>query len=183
MPRDLRYLLRNGLDITGSPADIARTAGRYETDLEKPIRRAREDLSDFVVRTTGSDLTTDEVFASVAADYDKFWTEPVGAETACIEIGLDPGENAQQTLIAALLPRMQQLAFQDPIIISLALDRPVRRLQFAAVFQDLMHLRASEENIKVMQEARQPLEVKKPEPAKTAVPAKAVPKTTGRRTR
>ena len=143
---DVQTMLSGFLDVFGDvssadqiPDQLDRLAGLYAGDLDKPIRRGRDDYSDAVFRVTGG-MTIPQVSARVSDIYGDYVYREVGAFEACIELGyLVPPKQAVYYL-NKILPPLQQdvvgISPEDPIIGALKAGLKVNRLQWEQVYAD-----------------------------------------------
>jgi hypothetical protein len=114
-------------------------AGLYAGDLNKPIRRARDDYSDAVFRTTGG-LSVPNISAIVGGIYNKYHYEMITAEKACYELGYDVPMGMGVSKLRELLPPLQQdqvgISPEDPIIGALKAGLAVQRYQWEQAYAD-----------------------------------------------
>jgi hypothetical protein len=143
---EVQTMLSGFLDVFGDvsstdqiPDQLDRLAGLYAGDLEKPIRRGRDDYSDAVFRVTGG-LTIPQVSSRVSDIYGDYVYREVGAFEACYELGyLVPPTEAVYYLNKLLPPLPQDvvgISPEDPIIGALKAGLKVNRLQWEQVYAD-----------------------------------------------
>lgn len=156
----LREMLRAGLDIPGSPEDIQRLVGKIEADFEKPLRRAREDYSDFSIRCARGGVTLTELITGIADDFAAFYYDEVNALIVLRELdpSVDPQITAEQASVELqrrMLPRLRELALQDPTLIGLIMNQPHRRQEFENLYQDMSRLLLAPEQLQQLPQAAQ----------------------------
>lgn len=129
LPNDIATLLRSkSTDILDENADVL--ASRYSGNLEKPIRRAREDLSEAITRITG--VVDDDKATAVARVHggigqlvNDYQYQLVTPELAAAEIGVESLDWDRLTGI------------EDNIIAILRAKLSINRQQFELVYIDL----------------------------------------------
>ncbi len=122
---DQRRLLDAGIEVFAErPRDAERLAAFYFADLEKQLRRDREDFAQAVASATGG-LSGAAASAALAELVDRYRNDMVDAPRAAAELGI-----AVETLRAAFR------ASHDPILQALAADIAVDRKQWEASFAE-----------------------------------------------
>lgn len=122
---DQRKLREAGVELfVETPNDAQRLASFYFTDLEKKLRRDREDFADAVRTATGglSGPATSAALARVVRDYAD---EPVTTARAAAELGVSREQFVE--IVAAT---------HDPILASLVVGVEVGRKQWESSFAD-----------------------------------------------
>lgn len=144
---EIRDLLASFISVTddankGSiPEAIEHVARLYAGRLDKPIRRAREDHSDAIVECVGNAAREDgtpwqfeDIGAALAELFARQLYTPVSAETACRELGYDPGMNPSQQL--AVLLGQPVDGSEDVRLALLLIGKSINRAQWDQVFID-----------------------------------------------
>ena len=122
---DQRRLLDAGIEVIAErPRDAERLAAFYFADLEKQLRRDREDFAEAVASATGG-LSGAAASAALAELVSRYRNDLVDAPRAAAELGI-----AVETLRAAFR------ASHDPILQALAADIAVDRKQWEASFAE-----------------------------------------------
>ncbi len=122
---DQRRLLDAGIEVfTERPRDAQRLAAFYFADLEKQLRRDREDFSQAVASATGG-LSGAAAAAALAELVNRYRNDLVDAPRAATELGVDA-----ETLRATFR------TLHDPILNALAADIAVDRRQWEAAFAE-----------------------------------------------
>jgi hypothetical protein len=153
LTNDVQTLLKSRLDVFGEKGDgfpnqdtIDRLAGLYAGDLSKPLRRARDDFSEAMLRLTGN--PGDETASAVTVAHDRivktyhtYWYDLVTPEIACRELGFSvDGNPAAITLLKKLLPPLAPdelgIAPEDARLGALKAGVSINRLQWEAVYAD-----------------------------------------------
>lgn len=143
---EVQTMLSGLLDVFGDvsstdqiPDQLDRLAGLYAGDLNKPIRRARDDYSDAVFRTTNG-MTVSQVSDRVSDIYGDYVYREIGAFEACYELGyLVPKEQAVYYLNQILPPLPTDIVGispEDPIIGALKAGLKINRQQWEQVYPD-----------------------------------------------
>lgn len=153
MQNDVAVMLKSRLDVFGEKRDgfpdqdtIDRLAGLYAGDLSKPLRRARDDLAEAMLRLTGNpgDDTGSVVTQShgdLVKMYHAYWYDLVTPEVACRELGFAVDTNqAAVTLLKKLLPPLPPdeigISPEDPRMGALKAGVSINRLQWEQVYAD-----------------------------------------------
>jgi len=122
---DQRRLLDAGIEVfTERPRDAERLAAFYFADLEKQLRRDREDFSQAVASATGG-LSGAAASAALAELVNRYRNDLVDAPRAATELGVD-----------AVSMRAAFRTSHDPILSALAADIAVDRRQWEAAFAE-----------------------------------------------
>lgn len=143
---DVQKLLKGYLNIFDDfaskesvPQTLERLAGLYTGDLQKVIRRGRDDYSDAVFLATGG-LTVPSVSEGISTTYGNYFYDLIDAHKACLELGFSvPKEKAAQ-YISMLIPPLEVdetgIRPEDPIIGALKAGLSVNRFQWEIVYAD-----------------------------------------------
>lgn len=143
---DVQKMLKGYLNIFDDfaskesvPQTLERLAGLYTGDLQKVIRRGRDDYSDAVFLATGG-LTVPTVSEGISTTYGNYFFDLVDAQKACLELGYSvPKEKAIQYL-NMLIPPLgideTGIRPEDPIIGALKAGLSVNRFQWELVYAD-----------------------------------------------
>lgn len=153
LTNDVQKMLKSRLDVFGEKPNhfpdqdtVDRLAGLYSGDLTKPLRRARDDFAEAMLRLTGN--PGDESASSVTLThqrigkvYNAYWYDLVTPETACRELGFDvDGEPAAINLLKRLLPPLAPdhigISPEDARLGALKAGVSINRLQWEAVYAD-----------------------------------------------
>lgn len=123
--------------------NIDRLAGLYAGDFTRRILLGRDDLTVAVrlatrMATKPEGLSIPEVSSLVSSIYGDYVYNLVDAETACRELGYDPGDNPLAT-IQRVLPKLPPdpqigLQFEDPTAAALRVGINVRRTDFERIY-------------------------------------------------
>lgn len=120
---DQKRLLAGNVELYAErPADARRLAAFYEDDLDKQLRRDREDYAAAVAAATGGSDAA-QVAVALAELYRNYADELVTPEQAARELGVPPDELACR-LTAAI----------DPVILALCEGLAVQRGQWETAF-------------------------------------------------
>lgn len=143
---DVQKMLSGLLDVFDDldskqavPDTLDRLAGLYAGDLNKPIRRGRDDYASAVFIATGGMNIPDasSVLSQVYGDYN---FKSVDAHTACLELGYNVPQAQATGYLNQLLPPLQQdivgISPEDPIIGALKAGLEVNRYQWEQVYAD-----------------------------------------------
>lgn len=160
---EVQTMLSGYLDVFGDvssrdtiPDQLDRLAGLYSGDLDKPIRRARNDYTDAVYRATGG-MQVPEASLIVANIYQAYVYDTVDAQKACLELGYAvPAQQAVYYLNQILPPLNRDvlgISPEDPIIGALKAGLSVNRSQWEQVYPDaafraMKTYESSQENIR-----------------------------------
>lgn len=121
------------------PDTLERLAGLYTGDLEKPIRRARDDYSDAVYIATNG-MSVSQVSNEISQTYGAYNYKGVDALTACKELGYSVPEGKAVYYLNLLLPPLpvdsSGIRPEDPIIGALKAGLTINRFQWEAVYAD-----------------------------------------------
>jgi hypothetical protein len=143
---DVQKLLKSYLNIFDDfaskesiPRTLERLAGLYTGDLQKVIRRGRDDYSDAVFQATLG-LTVPAVSEGVANTYGSYFYDLVDAQKACNELGfIVPKEKAVE-YFGMLVPPLDidetGIRPEDPILGALKAGLSVNRFQWELVYAD-----------------------------------------------
>jgi len=143
---DVQKLLKSYLNIFDDlsskktvPETLERLAGLYTGDMQKPIRRGRDDYSDAVFQATGG-LSVPSVSEGVSNTYGSYFYELVDAQKACLELGYIVPKESSANYLNLLLPPLDidesGIRPEDPIIGALKAGLSVNRFQWELVYAD-----------------------------------------------
>jgi hypothetical protein len=150
------------LDISDDPAEILALTGRYEPAFTTTLRRAREDLSTFVVKCTQTpEMSTTQVLNALSEDFSKYAYDYVDASVALYELGIELPANADasQFLQALAIRKQAELVVQDPFIARLLDGRQIRRSTWESICQDVARLITSDDALDFMSQVEKPTEL------------------------
>lgn len=144
---EVQMMLAGSLDVFGDvssneqiPDQLDRLAGLYAGDLNKPLRRARDDYNDAVFRVTNG-MNVTQISTLVSDVYSDYIYKEIGAFEVCYELGyLVPKDEAIYYLNKIIPPLPNDIigiSPEDPIIGALKAGLKVNRLQFEQVYPDL----------------------------------------------
>lgn len=153
LTNDVQSLLKSRLDVFGEQKDgfpnqdtLDRLAGLYSGDLAKPLRRARDDFAEAMLRLTSNPGDENASAVTVAhteiiKTYHGYWYDLVSPETACRELGFAvDGNPAAITLLKRLLPPLAPdelgISPEDARLGALKAGLSINRLQWEAVYAD-----------------------------------------------
>lgn len=129
---DLKRLLASDVEAYFARAeDAEKAAAVYERDLQKSLRRDREDFAEAVSLATGG-LEIAEAADLTAAVYRGYAYEPVTPERARADLGLPANRPLREVFGASV----------DPILLALCEGIPVQRKQWEASFAEAALLMA-----------------------------------------
>ncbi len=122
------------------PETLTRLAGLYSGDLNKVLRRGRDDYSDAAIRATYGNYNVAQVSEIISEIFENYNYKEVDAYMACQELGIDaPAEEAVQYLIEIVRPKhilTTGVVPEDPIIAALKTGLRVNRFQWELVYAD-----------------------------------------------
>jgi len=134
---------------------LDRLAGLYAGDFTRRIKLGRDDYSlatriATAITTRPEGLTVPEASAIVSELYGEYVYNSVDAETACRELGYNPGDDPRTTLsqILPTLPPDPQsgLTLEDPTAAALRAGISVRRIDFERIYSTARLLVSRKEN-------------------------------------
>ena len=121
------------------PNQLDRLAGLYAGDLEKPLRRGRDDYSDAVFLATGG-MSIPQVSLKLSDIYGDYVYREIGAFEACHELGYLVPQDEADYYLNQILPPLQLNANgigpEDPIIGALKSGLKINRYQWEQVYPD-----------------------------------------------
>lgn len=144
---EVQKMLSGLFDIygdTGSrqnvPETLSRLADLYSGDLNKVLRRGRDDYSDASIRATYGNYNVSQISAIISEIYEAYNYKEVDALTACQELGLAANaDNAVRVFIESVPPKIvltNGVVPEDPIIAALKSGLRVNRFQWELVYAD-----------------------------------------------
>lgn len=132
---DQARLLAGNIDmLTAQPRDAQRLADFYGTDLERWLKRDREDYAEAAARATGG-MTVKSIANGLAKRYAAYVDDLVTPAQAARELGVD------ETQLRNLLSTSH-----DPVLLALVEGMAVQREQWTAAFAEAARRVAEEEN-------------------------------------
>jgi len=143
---EVQTMMKGQLDIFGDLSSkttiseqLDRLSGLYSGDLDKPIRRARNDYTDAVYRATNG-MQVPEVSLLVSNIYGDYVYDLVDPTQACLELGFVVPRNQAVYQINQILPKLNRdiigISPEDPIIGALKAGLSINRLQWEQVYPD-----------------------------------------------
>lgn len=145
IPNDVQTLLRGQLDVFGEKPDgrpiaktIERLAGLYSGNLDKPLRRARNDYLETILRIAGGD-DAQETTDNLVLYFNSYRYSLITPRAACDELGIVVGDgteakNALRRAIPYTLPGVDDISPEHPTIGALCAGIAVNRKDFEQVF-------------------------------------------------
>lgn len=144
---EVQKMLSGLFDIYGDtssrenvPETLSRLAGLYSGDLNKVLRRGRDDYSDASIRSTYGNYNVAQISIIISDIYEAYNYKEVDALTACKELGLSAdADNAVKVLIDSVPPKLvlsNGVVPEDPIIAALKTGLRVNRFQWELVYAD-----------------------------------------------
>lgn len=122
------------------PETLTRLAGLYSGDLNKVLRRGRDDYSDASIRATYGNFNVPQISEIISEIFENYNYKEVDAFIACQELGIDaPPEEAVNYLIEVVKPKQilsTGVVPEDPIIAALKTGLRVNRFQWELVYAD-----------------------------------------------
>lgn len=144
---EVQKMLSGLFDIYGDsssnqnvPETLSRLADLYSGDLNKVLRRGRDDYSDATVRATYGNFNVSQVSSIIAEIFESYNYKEVDAFIACKELGLAATQdNAIKVFIDGVPPKtalINGVIPEDPIIAALKSGLRVNRFQWELVYAD-----------------------------------------------
>jgi len=122
------------------PNQLDRLAGLYAGDLDKPLRRGRDDYNDAVFLATGG-MSVSQVSSKLSDIYGDYVYREIGAFEACYELGYLVSQDEADYCLNQILPPLQLnvngIGPEDPIIGALKSGLKINRYQWEQVYPDV----------------------------------------------
>jgi len=143
---DAQTMLKSMLDVFDDlsskqsiPETLDRLAGLYSGNLDKPIRRAKDDYDEAVFRATRG-MSVIKTSAVVSDIYGKYNYDLVTPQVACKELGFEIPSDKAVFYLNQLLPPLQRdeigVSPEDPYLGALKAGIGINRYQWEQVFAD-----------------------------------------------
>lgn len=122
------------------PETLTRLAGLYSGDLNKVLRRGRDDYSDAAIRATYGNYNVAQISEIISEIYENYNYREVDAFIALKDLGINvPQEEAVDYFIEVVKPKQilaNGVVPEDPIIAALKTGLRVNRFQWELVYAD-----------------------------------------------
>ena len=122
------------------PETLTRLAGLYSGDLNKVLRRGRDDYSDAAIRATYGNYNVAQISEIISEIYENYNYREVDAFIALKDLGINvPQEEAVDYFVEVVRPKQilaNGVVPEDPIIAALKTGLRVNRFQWELVYAD-----------------------------------------------
>lgn len=144
---DVRLMLSGYLNVyddlsakSGNvPDTIDRLAGLYAGDLQKALRRGRDDYSDAIYMATGGQSVS-QAAMNVSNTFSNYLYTDIDAYVACRELGYEVPPERAVYFLNLILPPLQRDAIgispEDPCLAALKIGLRIQRYQWEAIYAD-----------------------------------------------